>query len=468
MLDILRRDDVEPFLLVQHDDADPEQWMHALGTTTIHRIGYNSIVEAHRMLDSVQVGVTTIEGGVFRRAGRAHFFDVYAQLDSANLAQATGDDDLNQEDRYRAAAFACTAAHLGIDVIVTNAPTVSRADVADNDILASVTPEELLPIFGHYLRCSGNHNIRITTGGLAGGGEWTRTHSTGSIFELYAAGIDSGMVHFECLNLVAILQKDARLADGLKSIRTRLGRAARALDALLAALTNTGGTGVTGMDVTEAAAEAFDRELLYLCSAFDGYGRLFASLINTTIDPTKARDTLTSRTFLEKTLNHYPTADAAGVAAGQKFAHICATLRHHIHASILPAGHYLSRTYGGAKTVALELTGLDYFDPATTNLDQDQIDRLGTWWADSTDVFGQPVYVADLATIATTLMVTALEYIDAFSRLILCNKPIDAPNPHTMLGCAPDTGSPLPTPGESELYHRNLFGWHRGVSVNQK
>lgn len=466
LLDLLRRADVEPFLLVQDQDVDPAEWMGAIGSTTVHRVSYSTIDQARRELDTVQVGVTTTEGGVLRRGGSGNFFDVYAQLDGASSARAIGDDDLDMEDRYRAAAFACAAAYLGIDALVTNAPTAGRADVADNDIVASVTPEELIPIFGHYLRCSGNHNIRITTGGLAGNaGTWTRTHSTGSISELYAAGIDSGMVHFDCLHLVAILQKDARLIAAMKSIRTRLGRAARALDALLAALTNTGGTGAEASDIAEAAAEAFDRELLYLCSAFDGFGRFYATLLDTTIDPSKTRDTLTSRTFLDRTLKHYPAANATDIEAGQKFAHICATLRHHIHASVLPAGHYLSRAYGSAKTVALDLTGLEYFDPATTTLDQDQIDRLGVWWADPSEVFGQPTYVADLATIATTLMVTALEYIDAFSRLVLCDKPTDTPRPHPALGCAPDTGMPLPPPTETELYHRRLFGWHGGVSV---
>lgn len=463
LLDILRREDVDPFLLVQHEDPDPDEWMRALETTTFHRVGYSSINESTRTFDSVDVSVKTIENGSTRRMGRAGFFDVYTQLDGVDAGQRTG-DDLDPEDRYRAAAFACSAANLGIDVMVTNAPTVGRADVADNDLVASVTPDDLFPIFGHYLRCSGNRNIRTTTGGLIGGGTWRSTHSAGSISELYAAGIDSGMTYFECLNIAASFQCDASLVGGLNSIRTRLARAARALDALLAVLTNPVGGGVAATDVTEAAAEAFDRELLYLCAAFDGYGRLYSFLINTRGKP--ARHTLTSRTFLSDTfLPLYPRVDTADVEAGQQFAHICAKLRHQIHESVLRAGRYLSRPYGSAKTIALDLTGLEYFDPDAISLTQAQVDRLGVWWADSTDPFGQPVYVADLATIATTLMVTALEYLDAFSRIILCNKPINAPHPHPVLGFAPDDGTPLPEPSETELYHRKLFGWHGGVSA---
>lgn len=465
VLDILRRDDVEPFLLVHHEDVEPTPWMRALRTTTIHRVHYSSIDQVSRSGDSVNVGVETYVDGERRAVGGGYFFDMYSQLDSAILAQAIGADDLEPEDRYRAAALAAAAGYLGVNVIVTNAPSAGRADVADNDVVVSVTPHELIPIFGHYLRATGNHNFRITTGGIAGGWSWTRTSSAGSLVELYAAGVDSGMVYFECLTLVAVMKGDAVVTDALHSIRTRLGRAARALDALLASLTNIDHPSAKPIDVTEAAAEAFDRELLYLCSACDGYGRLYASLIDTRIDPDSSRDTLTSQKFLEKTLPRYPGADVEAVEASQRFAHVISTLRTRIHSAVLPAGQHLSRAYGSAKTVALELDGIDYFDAAKTTLEQAQIDRLGVWWAEPVNALEKQTYVADLATIATTLMVTSLEYIDAFSRLILCEKPTDAPHPHIILGFAPDTGLPLPTPSEDELYHRRLFGWHGGVSV---
>jgi hypothetical protein len=173
--------------------------------------------------------------------------------------------------------------------------------------------------------------------------------------------------------------------------------------------------------------------------------------------------------FLDKTLlPSYPSPiDTDDVESGQKFAHVCATLRNQIHASVLPSGHYLSRSYGSAKTVALDLTGIEYFDPDHTTLEQDQIDRLGVWWADPSDVFASPTCVADLATVATTLMVTALEYIDAFSKLIMCHTPVGHPNAHAILGAAPATSAPLPAPSEEELYHRKLFGLHKDSGVSR-
>ncbi|WP_280424706.1 hypothetical protein [Nocardia carnea] len=460
LIEILRRDDVAAFLLVQGEDTEPTKWMDALDTQVVHRLDFTSVEEAARFGDSVQVGIRTTENGAVHRLSRASFFDVYSQLDANAAARILDRPAIPLEERYRAAAFACAASDLGVDVIVTGAAVASRADVADNDLVISVCPEDLLPIFGHYLRRNGNHKFRITTGRIANGGSWENTASAGSIKELYAWAIDSGMVHFQCLYLMADMTplRDPRVAEALLSIRTRLGRAARALDELLGALSNTAGKGTAASDITEAAAEAFDREMLYLCAAFDGYGRLYATLIDTTVDPRKARDSLFSRTFLDKTLARY-SADTSAIDAGQKFAFICSQLRHSIHASVLPAGQYLSRVYGSAETVALDLSDLDYFDPATTSLGQDQLDRLGVWLAEPDDVFGSRTYVADLATVATTLMITALEYIDAFSGLILCHLPSNAPNAHSLLGSAPDTGGPRPSPSKDELYQRKLFGW---------
>jgi hypothetical protein len=149
-----------------------------------------------------------------------------------------------------------------VDVIVTGAPTAGRADVADNDIVISVTPDDLVPIFGHYLRTIGESRFRIIKGRLVAGGG-TVEHTTGarSVNELYEMGIDSGLRFFECLLLVSGIAHTP-VAAPLRSIRTRINRAARALDSLLAALSNTNGFGEQTVDATESAAEAFDRELL--------------------------------------------------------------------------------------------------------------------------------------------------------------------------------------------------------------
>ena len=66
----------------------------------------------------------------------------------------------------------------------------------------------------------------------------------------------------------------------------RLARAARSLDEMLAALSNRV-DGNRRADVIEVAAEAFDRELLYLAAAFDIYGRRYPLPIDSTRDPSK-------------------------------------------------------------------------------------------------------------------------------------------------------------------------------------
>jgi hypothetical protein len=87
--------------------------------------------------------------------------------------------------------------------------------------------------------------------------------------------------------------------EAFKSIRIRLSRAAKALDHLLAALSNPL-DGKRVEDVADAAAEAFDRELLYLSAVYDIFGRTYQAMINPAIDQKKARGSLDSRAFVEK------------------------------------------------------------------------------------------------------------------------------------------------------------------------
>lgn len=466
LLDVLRRDDVEPYLLVQKGDQQPNAWMDALNTHVLHTLNYTSFEAAARSGDATELWFRTTERSQMRRTGRCHFFGVYQQLDRLHATEQ-GSDDLTPDDRYRAAAFAAAAGALGVDVILTNAPTAGRADVADNDIVISVLPDGLLPIFGHYLRINCNHHIRITTGDLVGGGTITRTGSTRSVTDLYDAGVGSGLMYFECLQIAAKLQGQVEVSQSLASIHTRLGRAVRALDTLLAALTNSTGSDTKAEDATEWAAEAFDRELLYLVAAFDGFGRLYRLLLNQKLKPESIKQgTLHADKFLAaEVINRYPEPLLAEVIRLQKYANVCAQLRHRIHASVLPAGQYLSRPYGSAKTVAVDISDLEALDPTVSGLQQGHYDRLGVWWAESEASFGPPAYVADLATLGVALMETALEYIDAFSKLILCNNPSDAPDPNPVLGSAPEMPHDLTYPASSEeLYHRALFGWHTGTS----
>jgi hypothetical protein len=92
---------------------------------------------------------------------------------------------------------------------------------------------------------------------------------------------------------------------------------------------------------------------------------------------------------------------------------------------------------------------------------QEHFDALGVWRADASEVFGKPTMVADLATAGFTLMSAGLGLIEAFTKLILRNKPQSAITPSPLLGCVQalpgETEPPMP---ERAQFHRALFGWH--------
>jgi hypothetical protein len=83
------------------------------------------------------------------------------------------------------------------------------------------------------------------------------------------------------------------------------------------------------------------------------------------------------------------------------------------------------------------------------------------WKADAAEVFGNPVTVADLATAGVTLMGAGLALVEAFTKLILRNKPQSATCPSPLLGFvqAPP-GWAEPPPPERAAFHKALFGWH--------
>lgn len=69
--------------------------------------------------------------------------------------------------------------------------------------------------------------------------------------------------------------------------------------------------------------------------------------------------------------------------------------------------------------------------------------------------------VADLATAGFALMGTALEYVEAFTKLLVRNKPTAATAPSPLLGCVQaKPGEVEPPPPERAAFHRALFGWH--------
>ncbi|MGC7358348.1 hypothetical protein RA989_21090, partial [Mycobacteroides abscessus subsp. massiliense] len=64
----------------------------------------------------------------------------------------------------------------------------------------------------------------------------------------------------------------------------------------------------------EAAAEAFDRQLLYLAAAFDIYGRRFLLLIDPARDPKKSRLSLDAGGYVNDHLVREYPADALAAA----------------------------------------------------------------------------------------------------------------------------------------------------------
>ena len=111
--------------------------------------------------------------------------------------------------------------------------------------------------------------------------------------------------------------------------------------------------------------------------------------------------------------------------------------------------------------MAVTLDGLAEFDPASTPLNQDQLDRLGVWNAQSSNPIEPPSYAADLATLATTLFKETLRYLEEFSRFLIRNKPVDTITTvqHPVLGCLADEPRPMPDPTENEVLHREMLGW---------
>jgi hypothetical protein len=233
--------------------------------------------------------------------------------------------------------------------------------------------------------------------------------------------------------------------NALKSIRTRLARAARALDKMLAALSNQA-TGKRQADVIETAAEAFDRELLYLAAAFDIYGRRFLMLIDPTRDPTKFRLSLDARGYLTDNVNReYDASVLTDVTRLHVYTGVCKVLRNHIHDGMLPVDQHPGRSYGNSVSVALNLDAMPELAPGANNgMAQDHFDALGVWKADPAEVFGSPVTVADLATAGFTLMGAGLALVEAFTKLILRNKPRSALVVHCSGVSRPRVGGPNP------------------------
>ncbi len=455
----LGRHDLDIQLLVPKGTEVPEAWARVLNDPIVRQIGFTTVEEASRHLDTVQFRVTT---ETEREWGwsTANFFPIYQQLDEQSANPAA--EALTIEQRNRAAAYAAAAAAVDIDAIVTTAPNVGRCDVADNDIVLSVTPDDAVALIGHHLRTASNPVVQVRRGGLVGGGSWEQTESTATIKNFYDWGVGARMPYFDCLHLIITPRTgDVDFVAAVSSIRVRLCRATRALDQLLAVLSNPI-NGKSGADVVEAAAEAFDRQLLYLAAAFDIYGRRFLLLIDPTRNPKNFRFSLDAGGYVTDHLaREYPADALAEVERLHAYAGVCKVLRNHIHDGILPVDLHPGRGYGSARNIALNLDTMPELLPASNpKLTQDHYDSLGVWRADPTAVFGAKSTVADLATAAVTLMSAGTGLIEAFTELILRNKPLAAAAPHAILGCVQmPPGEAEPGPHERELFYRSLFAW---------
>lgn len=455
------REEIDFQLMVPAGEEAPSAWITALGDPVVRQIGFTSTTEADRLLDTVQFSVTT-EGARETSWSRAHFFDVYQQLD-AQTAPADA-EPLTLEQRHHAAAFAAAADVVGIDAIVTSASTVGRVDVADNDVVASVRPDEAVAIIGHYLRMTANPVVDVQRGRLFGVGTWEKTESTATIENFYDWGVTSNMPYFDCLPVIAARMGDTETVAALKSIRVRLARAARAFDHMIAALSNPM-SGKRRADVIETAAEAFDRQLLYLAAAFDIYGRRYPLLVDPTRDPKKFRFSLDGAGYVNDHLEKQYDADATAMADVKRlhvYAGVCKVLRNHIHDGILPVDQHPGRSYGNSMNIALNLDLMPELLPgADGRMTQDHYDSLGVWRADPAEVFGAPTVVADLATAGFTLMGAGLALVEAFTKLIVRNKPKTASGPSPLLGCfQAQPGETDPPPPECSVLYRALFGWH--------
>ncbi|ULE33327.1 hypothetical protein [Mycobacterium sp. IDR2000157661] len=453
LVHVLRRDVVTPMLMVFEDDdaALPTAWKEACGVEEHYVIDYTDQSSASRFMDAMEFGVSKMRGDERRGWRNCRTFDVYSEID-AHHAPTT---DLTVEDRVRAAVLAATGFGLGTDVIVSLGPTVGRADVGDNDIVTTVTPKDTHPVFGHYLRMTGNRTVaEYRSAGPTM--SMVEKMEPPSLTEVYDIGLCSLLGWLDMFRTVTgTLIRDAEALAEIDTIRTRIRRAARALDEVIAALSRTNGRDAApSADTIEFVSEAFDRELLYLTAVFDGYGRAFVRWL----DPTSRGD-LRKSLHSSKTLDDYVDTNYPGapqltrLRQLQRFAFMCSQLRNRIHDAVMPTGSFTNRTYGNSQAIAIDLGQTD------VELTQELVDRLGVWQGHSPTIFGQPTTVAEIATTAVELFTASLEYVDLFTYLIMCAKPVNAPNAADVLGSVNDTGFRPPQPHPTEALYRQLFRW---------
>jgi hypothetical protein len=188
-------DEIEVHLLVAKGESVPAPWTELVPDAVVWEVGFTTVSEAGRWLDTVQFFVSTTFNKDEWSQYTANFFPMYQQLDEQ--AAPAELPPLTLDERHRAAAYAAAAGAVKLDAVVTSMPTAGRADVGDNDVVVSVTPDEAVPLIGHYLRITSNPIVVVERGQLVGGGTWERTESTATVVNLYEWGTVSGLPYFD-------------------------------------------------------------------------------------------------------------------------------------------------------------------------------------------------------------------------------------------------------------------------------
>ncbi len=207
-------------------------------------------------------------------------------------------------------------------------------------------------------------------------------------------------------------------------------------------------------------------------------------MINPALDQRKARGLLDSRAFVEKEVaTQYDASLLSDVTRLRVYAWLCKQLRNHIHDGILAVDPHPGRSYGSSKNVALNLGRIpELTHGADNDMTQAHYDALGVWHTEPLSLFEGSSMVADLATTGFTLMRAGLEYVEAFTKMIIRNKPrkmLDGESaaaeedstqlgdsetnsiPSRFLGCVQaQPGEVEPPPPEKAVFYSSMFGWH--------
>ena len=459
---LLRKDLVETFLLVQNAKTKPESWALALQIEQWYSWEYVDAESAPKNLDVCEVPVVGYENNNIVLGTYGKFSPIYSELDATASKGPNTSNEIALEDRHRGAALAAAAEALEIDLIVSEHLASERADFNGNDVVLSIKPNSLYPLFGQYLRLTWNSEYSVKSGRLLQGGSWTMVNGASSISEMYATGIKHNAPFLAYLKFQCDFENHTVLGESLDGIITRLARASKALDVLLGSLSNHFSSNENDADVTELTAEAFDRMLVYLMGALDKSARIRPHLFDTKKHPKdEFHGTLASRQELHDFIDKLECADVQDLLEGQKFAWIVRSFRNQVHSIPLKHSYVHSRSYGSAVTIALIIPNLEDFGIVQDSLDQSQLDSLGIWSPGNRNQKAKPEYVADIATLSTTLFQVILRYLNSIARMILLEKPksSDETSPHPVIGSLDPAFESEITGKFVDSPYRKMFSW---------